>query len=88
MVQLKAKVTTLYGPEVSLRFNRVIDGTALVFYYATTGDLFKMKELFQQGCASPNDVRFDSGWTPFHVSTLAKFDTISDMELLLNVSME
>ena len=70
MIQLKAKVTALYGPEVSLRFNRVVDGKALVFYYATTGDLSKMKKLFQQGCASPNDVRFDSGWTPFHVSVL------------------
>ena len=88
MIQLKAKVTTLYGPEVSLRFNRVIDGSALVFYYATRGDLCKMKELFQQGCASPNDVRFDSGWTPFHVSILAEFDIIPDFELLLNVSME
>ena len=47
-----------------------------------------MKELFQQGCASPNDVRFDSGWTPFHVSILAEFDIIPDFELLLNVSME
>ena len=70
MILLKAKFTALYGPELSLRFNRVVDGKALVFYYATTGDLSKMKELFQKGCASPNDVRFDSGWTPFHVSVL------------------
>ena len=68
MIQVKAKVTALYGPEVSLRFNRVIDGKALVFYYATTGDLSKMKQLFQEGCASSNDVRSESGWTPFHVS--------------------
>ena len=88
MIQLKAKVTTLYGPELSLRFNRVIDGTAFVFYYATTGDLCKMKELFQQGCASPNDVRFDSGWTPLHVSFHAEFDILPDFELLLNVPME
>lgn len=87
MIQLKAKVTALYGPEVSLRFNRVVDGKALVFYYATTGDLSKMKELFQQGCASPNDVRFDSGWTPFHVSALGRFDHIFDTELLLSASM-
>ena len=59
MILLKAKFTALYGPEVSLRFNRVVDGKALVFYYATTGNLSKMKELFQQGCASPNDVRFE-----------------------------
>lgn len=70
MIQVKAKVTALYGPEVSLRFNRVIDGKALVFYYATTRDLSKMKQLFQEGCASPNDVRFESGWTHFHVSVL------------------
>ena len=88
MIQLKAKVTKLYGPELSLRFNRVIDGCALVFYYATTGDLCKMKKLFQQGCASPNDVRFDSGWTPFHVSIVAGFGMFSDIKLLLNVSLE
>ncbi len=70
MVQLKAKVTAMYGPEVSLRFNRVVDGKALVFHYATTGDVSKMKQLFEQGRASPSDVRFDSGWTPFHVSVL------------------
>ena len=88
MIELKAKVTALYGPEVSLRFNRVVDGRALVFHYATTGDLCKMKELFRQSCASPNDVRSNGGWTPFHVSILEKFDIVSDVELLLNVTME
>ncbi|KAL2038039.1 hypothetical protein N7G274_009259 [Stereocaulon virgatum] len=66
LIQLKAIVTAMYGPELSLRFNRVVDGKALVFYYATTGDVSKMKRLFEQGRASPSDVRFDSGWTPFH----------------------
>ena len=72
MLQLKAKVTAMYGPEVSLRFNRVVNGKALVFHYATTGDVSKMKQLFEQGRASPSDVRYDSGWTPFHVSLIAK----------------
>lgn len=67
MVQLKAEDTALYGPEVSLRFNRLVDGKALVFHYATTGDVCKMKQLFEQGRASPSDVGFDSGWTPLHV---------------------
>ena len=88
MIQLKAKVTAMYGPEVSLRFNRVVDGKALVFHYATTGDVSKMKQLFEQGCASPSDVRFDSGWTPFHVSVLDGVDLASDVELLLNIWME
>ena len=68
VIQLKAKVTAMYGPEVSLRFNRVVNGKALVFHYATIGDVSKMKQLFEQGRASPSDVRYDSGWTPFHVS--------------------
>ena len=72
IIQLKAKVTALYGPEISLRFNRVVSGKALVFYYATTGDVTKMKDLFEQGRASPSDVRFDSGLTPLHVSVLKK----------------
>ncbi len=88
MVQLKAKVTAMYGPEVSLRFNRVVDGKALVFHYATTGDVSKMKQLFEQGRASPSDVRFDSGWTPFHVSVLEEVDLVSDIELLLSIWME
>ncbi|KAI4280572.1 MAG: hypothetical protein L6R35_005863 [Caloplaca aegaea] len=66
IIELKAKVTAMYGPEVSLRFNRVVDGKALVFHYATTGDTDKMRQLFEQGRASPSDVRFDSGWTPLH----------------------
>lgn len=70
IIELKAKVTAMYGPEVSLRFNRVVDGKALVFHYATTGDTDKMRQLFEQGRASPSDVRFDSGWTPLHVSNL------------------
>ena len=57
----------MYGPELSLRFNRVVDGKALVFHYATTGDLVGMTQLFEQGRASPSDVRCDSGWTPLHV---------------------
>lgn len=75
IVELKAKVTAMYGPEMSLRFNRVVDGKALVFHYATTGAIGKMKQLFQQGLASPSDVRFDSGWTPLHVSNIEGVDS-------------
>ena len=88
MVQLKAKVTAMYGPEVSLRFNRVVDGKALVFHYATTGNISKMRQLFEQGRASPSDVRFDSGWTAFHVSILEGVDLVSDIELLLSTWVE
>jgi hypothetical protein len=53
-----------------LRFNRVVDGKALVFHYASTGNVEKMKQLFEQGRASPNDVRIECGWTPLHVSEM------------------
>lgn len=72
MVQLKTKDTAMYGPELSLGFNGVVDGKALVFHYAVTGDVTQMKRLFDQGHASPSDVRFDSGWTPFHVGRLER----------------
>lgn len=88
MIQLKASVTAMYGPELSLRFNRIVDGKALVFYYATTGDVSKMKQLFEQGRASPSDVRFDSGWTPFHVSVLEEVDLESDTTLLLSIGWD
>ena len=81
ILQLKAKVTAMYGPEVSLRFNRVVNGKALVFHYATTGDVIKMKQLFEQGRASPSDVRYDSGWTPLHVSLIAKINPFSEIDL-------
>ena len=74
MLQLKAKITAMYGPEMSLRFNRVVNGKALIFHYATIGDVSKMKQLFEQGRASPSDVRYDSGWTPLHVSLIAKIN--------------
>jgi hypothetical protein len=66
MIELQAKITAMYGPELLLRFNRVVDGKALVFHYASTGNVEKMKQLFEQGRASPSDVRIDSGWTPLH----------------------
>ena len=84
MVQLKAEATAMYGPELSLRFNRVVDGKALVFHYATTGDVGNMKQLFERGRASPSDVRFDSGRTPFHVSILEEVDLVSDIQFLLS----
>lgn len=84
IIQLKAKVTAMYGPEVSLRFNRVVDGKALVFHYATTGDVGRIKQLFEQGRASPSDVRFDSGWTPLHVSVLGSVNSTSCYEALAN----
>ncbi len=83
ILELKAKVTAMYGPEVSLRFNRVVDGKALVFHYATTGAVGKMKALFEQGLASPSDVRFDSGWTPLHVSNSGVIDSYYDTEIEL-----
>ena len=84
IVQLKAKITAMYGPEVSLRFNRVVDGKALVFYYATIGDVSRMKQLFEQGRASPSDIRFDSGWTPLHVSVPGGVDSNSCYEAPAN----
>ena len=86
MIQMKAQVTAMYGPELSLRFNRVINGKALVFHYATTGDVGKMKQLFEQGRASPSDVRYDSGWTPFHVSLINEINLMSDKESWLRKS--
>lgn len=85
MVQLKTKSTALYGPEVSLRFNRVVGGKALIFHYATTGDVTKMKELFEQGRASPSDVRFDSGLTPLHVGDLNGIVLDHDFGVLLTM---
>jgi len=87
MIQLKAKATAMYGPELSLRFNRMVDGKAMVFHCATTGDVDRMKQLFQQGRASPSDVRYDSGWTPFHVC-FPKVGPMSDRKHLLSKWVE
>lgn len=81
VIELKAKVTTMYGPEVSLRFNRVVDARALIFHYAFKGDVGKIKNLFEQGNASPSDARFDSGWTPLHYAI--QYHQVDTCKLLL-----
>ncbi len=70
MIELQAKITAMYGPELLLRFNRVVDGKALVFHYASTGNVEKMKQLFVQRRASPATLGSIADGTPLHVSKI------------------
>jgi hypothetical protein len=59
--------TPLAGPVASLKVSRTVPGDSAIFYYAKTGNLTKIKALFEGGLASPHDVHFESGITALHV---------------------
>jgi hypothetical protein len=68
MISFMISVTPLAGPVVSLKMNRTVSGDADIFYYAKTGNVERMKYLFENGLASPHDVSASSGITALHVS--------------------
>ena len=70
--------TPLAGPVVSLKVQRTVSGDADIFTYAKLGDVDKIKNLFEQGLASPHDVSFQSGITPMHVSKYFSIELIQN----------
>jgi hypothetical protein len=67
MISLMISTTPLAGPVVSLKTQRTVSGDAEIFLCAKTGNINKIKYLFQNGLASPHDVSFSSGITALHV---------------------
>lgn len=59
--------TPLAGPVASLKVSRTVPGDSAIFTYAKTGDVDKIRSLFESGLASPHDVHFESGITALHV---------------------
>jgi len=67
-LSLSILFTPLDGPIMSLKFPRLVSPSSKIFDYAFTGNVAGMKVLFQQGLASPNDVRFDCSVSALQVS--------------------
>lgn len=67
MISLMISTTPLAGPVISLKTQRTVLGDSDIFECAKTGNINKMKYLFQNGLASPHDVSFSSGITALHV---------------------
>jgi hypothetical protein len=53
---------------VHFNFQRADPGNADIFTYSVLGDVDKLKNLFNDGLASPNDVHFDSGVKALHLA--------------------
>ena len=56
------------GPQINLTFPRIVTDGAMIFEYATRGDVEGIKSLFRAGFASPQDVSSFDGRTALHVS--------------------
>jgi hypothetical protein len=69
----------LEGPELLLKVPRVIGPSALVFWYAASGDLTGIKELFARRVASPDDVSAATGSSVLQVCS--KFSIVMSMVL-------
>jgi hypothetical protein len=81
MVSLMISTTPLAGPVVSLKTQRTVSGDADIFTCAKTGDINKMKYLFQNGLASPHDVSFSSGITALHVCVTCYGSTLNMLSI-------
>lgn len=66
-IQFVANWKPLEGPELLLRLPRVVGSSALIFWYAGSGDLAGMKGLFAQRLASPYDVSAATGSSALQV---------------------
>ena len=68
-IQRVVSITIYSSPtNINLSFPRIVAGDAMIFHFATTGNVAGIKRLLEDGAASPDDVKCDSGFTPLHVS--------------------
>ena len=68
MIYVFLSLTPLAGPSAALRVHRIVPGDAEVFIHAKTGNVERIRELFQKQLASPHDIHAESGVSPLHVS--------------------
>lgn len=67
-VAFNIETTFFTNPRYSLSFPRQVSGGAKIFQCAVTGNLDALKMLMQSGMASPDDQKWNSGFTALHVS--------------------
>jgi len=57
-----------------LSFPKIVASDAMIFHFATTGNVSGIRELLEHGAASPDDIKCDGGFTPLHVSYVKLYD--------------
>ena len=55
-----------YCPQMTFKSFNLRPGWSPIFKYSALGDIQRVRQLIEEGSASPNDVDED-GWTPLHV---------------------
>jgi len=86
MVALMISTIPVAGPVVSLKMQRTVPGDADIFVCAKTGNIDRMKSLFRQGLASPNDVSITSGITALHFAI--SYQHVDICKLLLQANAD
>ncbi|KAI1736485.1 ankyrin repeat-containing domain protein [Xylaria scruposa] len=59
------------NPYISLSFPKIVASDAMIFHFATTGNVSGIQELLEDGAASPDDIKCDGGFTPLHYAIQA-----------------
>lgn len=75
-IAFAVETTFFQNPKYCLSFPRLVSGDAAIFHLATTGNVTGMKSLLLSGKASPNDQKFDSGFTALHVRYTLRSTTV------------
>ena len=68
---LSLKLLPAYGPELNVRMPRIVSNSSRLFRCATDGDVDSMREILNQGLASPMDVDVLTGSTALMVSVFS-----------------
>ena len=68
MISITFNSSPHLNPYISLSFPKIVASDAMVFHMATTGNVIGLRELLEDGAASPDDIKCDGGFTPLHVS--------------------
>jgi hypothetical protein len=63
-----AAYSTEGGPEMQIKMPRLRSSKDDIFLFAGTGNVDRIKMLFQRGLASPMDIEFETGLSVLHVS--------------------
>ena len=67
MLSLVVRMMALGGPEVTLKFPRIVPATARIFRHCYLGEVDSLRALFATGLGSPADTDAKTGATPLHV---------------------
>ena len=66
-LSLVVRMMALGGPEVTLKFPRIVPATARIFRHSYTAEVNSLRALFATGLGSPADTDAKTGATPLHI---------------------